>query len=274
MKHSTSHTIRRTAAAGLAALMLLGSLPAAAQTDSTAPDPLASLSNKELAVQAAAEGTVLLENNGVLPLDAASTKLAVFGVNQAGKFYAGGGGSGGSNTTEITTYADAFRQANTDGTLSVYLPLLDFYKNLTEERLPDDALMHDAAAFTDTALITIGRWSEEGVDRAETEYYLTAKETALLDAVCEHFDHVIVSMNICAVTDLSWVKDYPIDALLISWMPGQYGAPALVKLLTGEITPSGKLADTFADSYEAYPSAQSFGGTHVNYEEDIFVGYR
>ena len=81
-------------------------------------------------------------------------------------------------------------------------------------------------------------------------------------------------MNVCAVTDTAWVKDYDIDALLLSWMPGQYGALALPGLLTGEITPSGKLVDTFADSYDAYPTAQNFGDQHVNYEEDIFVGYR
>ena len=274
MKKNAFRLFCRTAAAGLATLMLFGSFPTMAQSPTAArSDEFRALSSRELAIQTAAEGTVLLENNGALPL-AGGAKLAIFGVNQSGKFYAGGGGSGGSNATDITTYADAFRAANQAGTLSVYTPLLDFYSNLTEEKLPGDDLMRGAAEFTDTALVTIGRWSEEGLDRTEAEYYLTAAEKTLLSAVCKSFERVIVSMNICSVTDTAWLADYDVDALLISWMPGQYGAQALVQVLTGEVTPSGKLADTFADAYDAYPSANNFGGTFVNYEEDIFVGYR
>ena len=178
MKKSHLRSFCRTAAASLAALMMLGAVPAMAQAPQRS-DEYSKMSSRALAIQSAAEGTVLLENNGVLPLDSAA-KLAVFGVNQSGKFYAGGGGSGGSNTTDITTYADAFRQADKDGTLSLYEPLLDFYKNLSEEKLPDDAMMRGAAEFTDTALVTIGRWSEEGIDRTEAEYYLTSAEKQLL----------------------------------------------------------------------------------------------
>ena len=269
----TNHSVsRRRIARRLAALLLTPALLFTAIPLHAAAAGQAK-SSKELAVEIAAEGTVLLENNGALPLPAAA-KLAVFGTNQSGTFYAGGGGSGGSNTTDILTTAQALKAAEKQGKLSLYEPLLTFYNGLTQEKLPDAALLEGASDFTDTALVCIGRWSEEGVDRTLAHYYLSSAEKSLLSAVCDRFDTVIVAMNICAVTDLAWVDDYSIDALLVTWMPGQYGAAALPLLLTGEITPSGKLVDTFADSYDAYPTAKYFGGTHVDYEEDIFLGYR
>ena len=232
-------------------------------------------SNKQLAVDIAAEGTVLLENNGALPLEA-TPGIALLGVNQSGTFFAGGGGSGGSNTTDITTTLQAFRAAEREGKLSLYAPLVDYYTDLTSETVPSASMLAGAVEFTDTAVVCIGRWSEEGVDlkAAAGGYYLTANEKELLSTATACFDRVIVCMNICAVMDLSFVKEYDVDALLVNWMPGQYGAAALPSVLLGEINPSGKLVDTFADSYDAYPSAANFGGTFVEYEEDIFVGYR
>ena len=261
----------------LAVFLLLASavVQTGAAESGSAETAYAGLSSRELAVRAAAEGTVLLKNDGTLPLEKGS-KVALFGLNLDANFYAGGGGSGGSNTTDILTYAQALRNAQSRGELSLYAPLMDYYAGRTTGEVPPEDILDGASSFTDTAIVFIGRWSEEGVDRTTTKgsYYLSATEEKLLDAVEARFSHVIVNLNLCAVTDLNFTLDDAVSAVLISWMPGQYGAEALPGVLTGTFNPAGKLPDTFADSYEAYPSSCSFGGEYVEYEEDIFVGYR
>ena len=134
-----------------AVLLLAGAvLPAAAAGTGGTETVYAGLSARELAVRAAAEGTVLLKNDGTLPLKK-GTKVAVFGTNTDANFYAGGGGSGGSNTTDIMTYAKAFRQAESAGDLSLYAPLTDYYAGRTSGEVPPADLLDGAAAFTDTA---------------------------------------------------------------------------------------------------------------------------
>ena len=238
-------------------------------------DDLVSLSNRQLAVRVMQEGSILLENDGTLPLSK-GVRLALFGTNMDGNFFAGGGGSGGSNTTDVLTYAQAFRNAAKAEEVELFEGLMSFYEGRTAETLPSESLLDQAAEFTDTAVIFIGRWSEEGVDRkAEPgSYYLSNAEKQLIEKVKDRFDRVIVNLNLCGVTDLSFAKEDGISAVLLSWMPGQYGAQALPDILLGKANPSGKLPDTFADDYSSYASACSFGESIVEYEEDIFVGYR
>ncbi len=153
------------------------------------------------------------------------------------------------------------------------------------------------------ALITIGRNSGEALDRmaVEGDFYLNATEMALIKQVTKSFHakgkKVIVVLNIGGVIEtLTW-KDLP-DAVLCAWQPGQEAGNSVVDVLTGKVNPSGKLAVTFLAKYTDAPTAKNFPGTavetetvdnaadlsgfsfmsrvpwEVNYEEDIFVGYR
>ena len=233
---------------------------------------------RDLSVEVAGESAVLLENNGALPFES-GVRIALFGYNQI-DFHPGGGGSGAmpDDGREIVTVLDALQKAETSGQLSLDPDLVRFYKGISREAVPGADLITQAAGRSDAAVVCIGRWSEEGVDRKPEpgSFYLSKEEKALLGAVRSAFDKVVVLLNLCGVTDLSWATDSATraDALLLIGMPGQYGADCLPDLLLGRISPSGRLSDTFADSYDAYPSSRNFGQVNTYYEEDIYVGYR
>lgn len=241
-----------------------------------------------LARRAAAEGMVLLKNDGVLPL-APGSRIAVFGKAQA-DFVKGGGGSGDVTVSRVKSLLDGLEEKQAQGKLRIFAPLSKFYREnveqqyqhgilpgkTTEPPLPE-SLLQSAAAWTDTAFFTICRYSREEFDRADEpgDYRLSSGEAALLDAVCRHFPKVVVILNIggpIAPGDFS----NRANGILLMWQPGMEGGGAAADILCGDAYPSGKLTDTFAYSYQDYPSAQSFG-TMKNYEtytEDIFVGYR
>lgn len=109
------------------------------------------------------------------------------------------------------------------------------------------------------------------------DFYLTAREKAMLAMVKERFENIAVVLNIGGVIDLSWIKnDDQIGAALLGWQGGMEGGLAMAELLTGKGNPSGKLVDTFAASVDDYPSTANFHESfdYVNYTEDIYVGYR
>ena len=164
-------------------------------------------------------------------------------------------------------------------------------------------LADGAKAFADVALVVISRFSGEGWDRSSVEcnnefnpwdnettmpkisaevfpdgdFYLTAREKAMLAMVKERFKNIAVVLNIGGVIDLSWIKnDDQIGAALLGWQGGMEGGLAMAELLTGKGNPSGKLVDTFAASADDYPSTANFHESfdYVNYTEDIYVGYR
>ena len=203
-----------------------------------------------------------------------------------------------------------------EGKLSLFEPLGDFYRSeverqyregavpgMTREPEVPKALLQEAAAFTDTAVVTICRFSGEGWDRKavldekvyklsehekrqielnqqlfeDGDFCLTGAEKALLKAVKEKFARIIIVMNVGGMVDTSWFKDDPaIDSVLMAWQGGMEGGLAAADLLCGDVNPSGKLADTFAVSLEAYPSTDTFHAftDHVDYTEGIYVGYR
>lgn len=77
-----------------------------------------------------------------------------------------------------------------------------------------------------------------------------------------------------SILDLSWLGDYPIDGALFVWQGGMESGNAVADLLTGKVTPCGKLSDTVALRYEDYPSQNFLGQEYNQYTEDIYVGYR
>ena len=109
------------------------------------------------------------------------------------------------------------------------------------------------------------------------DFYLTAREKAMVAMVKERFDNIVVVLNIGGIIDLSWVKnDDQISSALLGWQGGMEGGLVMAELLVGKGNPSGKLVDTFAASVDDYPSTANFHESfdYVNYTEDIYVGYR
>lgn len=238
-----------------------------------------------LSRKAAQEGIVLLKNeNKNLPLNK-NTKIAIFGKAQF-DYVPGGNGSGNVFSAYTRNIYEGLKLKG----LALYEELSAYYhtytsncyKNgewvgrLTEPEISDE-LVGEAAEFTDTAIITISRFSTEGGDFTNDDYYLSDNEAKMVKAVCEKFKHITVLLNTGAMLDTSWFVNEPnIESALQIWLGGIEGGLAVADILTGEVNPSGKLADTCADSFDSYPSSTGFyeSDDYVQYTEDIFVGYR
>ena len=245
--------------------------------------------HRMLSRRAATEGTVLLKNNrSLLPLRK-DKKLAVFGKAQF-DYVKGGGGSGDVTVEYVKNIYDGLKEKNADvlEELSMYYKTYvdgEFKKGaeigrLEECELPAE-LIEKAKAFTDTAIITISRFSGEGWDRKndgeDVYFYLSDAEKKMVDKVCAGFANVIVLLNVGAMTDTSWfANNDKVDAAVLIWQGGMEGGGAAADVLFGDANPSGKLVDTCAAAFEDYPSSEGFHESkdYVKYTEDIFVGYR
>lgn len=257
--------------------------------------------HRMLSKEAAKEGMVLLKNEGgLLPL-ADGAKVALFG--KACIDYVKGGGGSGDVTVEYTVNLYEGMK-NLCDQVSVYEELAAFYRRnvkhqyakgtepgmTIEPELPDE-LCRNARNFTDTAIITICRFSGEGWDRKSSydkdeknesifedgDFYLTHAERAMVQKVKQYFDQIIVVMNVGGMVDTGWFKDdSKIRSVLMAWQDGMEGGNAMAELLCGIGNPSGKLSDTFAKRLEDYPSSYNFheSDAYVDYTEDIYVGYR
>ena len=240
--------------------------------------------NASLARRAGAEGTVLLKNeNNALPL-AKGSGIALLGMDQV-RYVKGGTGSGGVNVSYIVNAYLGLKAKEEEGKIKIYQPLsqlyLDVYQNGEIEELAVDQSVIDAAAKeADTAILFIGRNSGEGLDRSaeKGDYYLTDQEIGLADQAIEAgFSHIVVVYNVGGMVDTSWMKDYPqIDGFVYAWQGGSEGGNSLADVLVGDANPSGKLTDTLAASYDAYPASSDLLAheDYMEYQEDIYVGYR
>ncbi len=242
----------------------------------------------ELSRKSAEEGIVLLKNNNnLLPLKN-SSKIAIFGKAQI-DYVKGGGGSGDVICEYVKNIYQSFK-AEFDVLNSLSL----FYQSHVEQKykegfrigrvpeteIPKD-LLKEAKEYTDTAIITIGRYSKEEEDHRndETDAYfnLDKQEQKMVDTVCANFENVIVLLNTGAMIDTSWFsKNDKIKSALMIWQGGMEGTVAAANVVSGKVTPSGKLVDTCAEKFEDYPSSEGFHQSedYVKYTEDVFVGYR
>ncbi len=154
-----------------------------------------------------------------------------------------------------------------------------FAKMHVKEPAVPQKLVKDGGAFAKTAIVTISRFSAEGVDRRPQggDYYLSDVEKELVDNACRYFENVVIVINSGGVVDCEYFAENPkVGAILFSWQGGIEGGCAIADILTGDVNPSGKLCDTIAKSYDFYPSVEDFNECfeYLNYSEDIYVGYR
>ena len=244
-----------------------------------------------LSRRAASDGAVLLKNqNSLLPFDNGQ-KIAIFGKAQI-DYVKGGGGSGDVMVSYVRNIYEGLKMK---GNKIEILDNLSFYYSdyvnkkyangekcgmLDEPDIPDN-LINEAKQFTDTALITINRYSREGEDRKndgiDSYFTLSDNEQKMINVVCSNFRHIVVLLNVGAMIDTSWFSDNDnIEAALMLWQGGMEGGLAAADLLVGDAVPSGKLVDTCARNFNDYPSSKTFheSDDYVKYTEDIFVGYR
>ncbi len=264
--------------------------------------------NRALARRAAAEGMVLLKNDGLLPLHR-QARIALFG---GGAVYTvkGGTGSGDVNERESVSICQGLINARFD---IVSKEWLNDYKaryqaarlkwrdliwgDGSEERLRDFFQIYTTNPFytpdgrplekrdieaAEAAVYVVSRNAGEGFDRrlVPGDYYLTERETADLRFLNEQRMPTVLLVNAGAPVELTEIAELPyVNAILFIAQPGQEGGNAVADLLSGSINPSGKLTATWARRYADYPNAESFSYlngdvTKEYYTEGIYVGYR
>ena len=266
------------------------------------------LAHRKTAKTAAQEGFVLLKNeNGALPV-AKGSKLALYGAGASNPIK-GGTGSGDVNEREVVSIYDGLTQAGYVITTENWIE--NFRKQYEQSRLDwrqkiwDDidrangdsiALFHayasnqytlpagDLPEKTDaeTAVYVISRIAGEAADRYAqgSDYYLNEKEEEILKTICGLYKNVIVLINSGGIIDLSFLDSYEnISGVVLISQPGMETGTAVASIFTGEVTPSGKLTDTWTYNYEDYPNSKTFSHNNGNvntekYEEGIYVGYR
>ena len=263
--------------------------------------------------QAADEAVVLLENHVALPFQSAVHRIGLFGITSY-NFISVGTGSGNVKSRHTVNLLEGLSHAG----LSVSSEAARYYRAVVADTLAvrgynelgyaaipepriDSALIMRSALTDDAAVVTIGRSSGEGADRnVYTDFLLQPNERRLLHEVAAAFHQrgkkVVVILNVPGVVETaSWRNDA--DALLCAWLPGQQGGDAVADILTGRVSPSGRLPLTwclqYADcnthdnfpydyhgpkaigNYTKIPRQPAIKNVHyVNYEEGIYVGYR
>ncbi len=247
---------------------------------------------KQIARQAVKSSVVLLKNEGgLLPLTLGQN-VAVFGWAQWESVLSGNG-SGAARGGKAPSILEALKDAGLQPVeeLAVWYreeidaynranpPEFDFskvkeavnsglmyeifgkYTPNPPEFTPSQELLAQAARKAPTALWVLGRKSggEECDRHLESDFILSAQETALLESICAHFEKVVVVLNTNGLLDLSWAEEHPqVKSLVFLGIPGEEGPAALAELLTGGTSPSGKLSVTIAKKGEDYPAWEDF----------------
>lgn len=216
-----------------------------------------------LAKRAAAEGAVLLKNEGgILPLQQGA-KIAVIGTMAKNLRYQGAGSSH-INPTGLSQPLDFLPDA-------IYAPGCDDRGDTTDALL-DEA--RAAAEQTEVAVIFAGlpdRYESEGFDRDDMK--MPAGHLRMIEAVASANSNTIVVLLCGSAVECPWADR--VKAVLYMGLPGQAGGEAIADLLYGRVNPSGKLAESWPYRYEDVPSSEIYGKTaDALYQEGVYVGYR
>ena len=261
--------------------------------------------HRDLARSICAQGIVLLENNGILPLK--TKKVALYGAGARHTVF-GGTGSGENNPRYKVNIEEGLINAGfsitTESWLDEYDKLFETelfsYKTNLKRAMRKVPLMEhmDYAADNpfylpagrpvtaedcngDAAVYVLARQAGEGADRKDIpgDYYATEDEINLMRSITENYKDTILVLNVGAVIDLSFLDDIKFSAVVLLMQGGMETGNALADVLTGKVNPSGRLADTWGYKYEDYPSSDTFSERNPekyqeDYREGIFVGYR
>ncbi len=249
--------------------------------------------------QTAAEGIVLLKNNGILPWKQGAIKtVALFG-EKSYDFLSGGTGSGCVHPPYVVDMLEGLKNAGiqSSATLTdIYRKYIEFAKTkfqaerhpakwyqleyFGQQKYPEIAIspiaINKEVNAADAAIITIARQAGEGVDRdIATEFNLVPEEHSLILDVCNAFHAagkpVIVIINSGSVIETASWSSYP-DAILCAWQPGMEGGNSIADLLLGKVNPSGKLTMTWPIAATDHESTKNFPGQIDYYTFKDMVG--
>lgn len=229
--------------------------------------------------KSAAEGMVLLKNEGVLPLEKGK-KVALLGTTSY-EFISGGTGSGDVNEAYTVSLQEGLENAgfvinNTAESAfeelfaanpEAFVKPEDILSGMFDpydppELILDETQLEKIVNTSDVGIITLGRNSGEGGDRVEVDdFLLSQEEVSMIEETCYAFHQagkkVVVVMNIGGVIETASWKEKP-DAILLAWQGGQEGGNSVADIISGKETPSGKLPMTFPVQLEDHASHKNF----------------
>ena len=236
---------------------------------SAAPKEYDTAKHHAIARKCARESIVLLENDGILPLDPGA-KVAVIG-DFAQKPRYQGAGSSQVNPTGLNNLLNCVEKAGLR--LTGYAQGFD-----RKEPNPDRQLIHEAmqvARKADVVLLCVGLdeiLESEGMDRTHMD--LSKSQQKLISNVCRVNPNVVLVLSGGAPFVMPNSELY--RAAVHGYLGGQAGASAMMDVLLGKVNPSGKLSETWPCRLEDTPAFAYFPGQQrsCEYREGLYVGYR
>ena len=266
------------------------------------------MDNRKIAYEAACEGMVLLKNDGTLPFK--TKKIALYGAG-ASMTIKGGTGSGEVNERHSVTVLEGLQNRGFEiSTLNWIEEFKDYYvkaeaayklekrkrvnvlkpnsimemlfENFRTPAGPEITENHVKISDTDSCIYVVSRQAGEGGDRKaeKGDFFLTDEEKAAISFCAKHYEHFVLAINCGSSIDMAFAEEIPdINAIIYICQPGTEGGNAFADIISGDVTPSGKLSDSWAKQYSDIPFAKDFSYLNGNlkdeyYKEGIYVGYR
>ena len=272
------------------------------EDDGESDGVLDSAAHRDLARRAACEGTVLLENDGALPLGGEET-IALCGPNADRAKLGGGGSSEVSPVTQVSPLEGLRERASEvsfergldpiaeSSLFDAFAPEGDGDEDETgaDNRGSSDrpgangsdddgaASIDDAVAAAETAdcaVVVVQDDTTESEDRPDLR--LPGRQDELVKRVADVAEQTVVVLRTSGAVETPWLD--AVDTVMQTWYPGQADGDALAAVLYGDADPGGRLPVTFGRRHEDYPTTteQAFPGVdgEARYDEGVFVGYR
>lgn len=239
------------------------------------------VAEREYAERVQSEGVILLQNNN-LPL--APAKTTFLGLFSRDDMLSAG--------VSVSDNAPSMQKQFEDAGFEVNSAMISYYQGLSEEARPtdfSDAAKNSISSYNDLAVVVLFNGGAEAMDITVDDLRFTDTEKELIRYASENFKDVVVLLNTSNTVECGYLEQFDNLSVLYINFSGDAGIGIIPKLMTGEIVPSGKTADTFAYDVEApiamlnyENSAEDQGlisggervGNYVNYVEGIYVGYR
>ena len=265
---------------------ILRSMFAAGLFDSPAPVTVDRAANAEVSRQAAAEGIVLLKNEGnLLPLAATAKNILIVGGRADAGVLSGGGSS------QVTSDAGQLAiPVGGEGMMAAF-NRMNFHPSspvkALKDRLPNVNIRFDTGRYpaeavrkakeADLVIVFGNQWMAEGDDAPDLS--LPDGQDALISALADANARTVVVLQTGGAVTMPWLSKTP--AVIEAWYSGQKGGEAIADVLTGAVNPSGRLPVTFPLSIDQYPRSVMPGlglpdgqVFDVRYDEGADVGYR
>ena len=216
---------------------------------------------------AALDSMVLLKNDGLLPYEQLKNMTLIGKLSKFPRYQ--GSGSSRVNPHDVETLYGLYLKK---GYQFDYADGYEIDSEVIDELLIEEAISKSKGK--DLVLVVLGLtelYESEGFDR--THINLPANQLALIKRLSETVKNVAVIIESGSVVSLPFNES--VSAILLSYFSGEAGASALFEIITGKVSPSGRLAETFIDNLDELESTKHYSKADETYhKEGIFIGYK